>query len=454
MNVPIENLSQIEYCVAIVNPENHGIFALSEGDGIQLPKIAVSVTKRPVQQLQKAISDQWGFKTIILDLIYSDERGRPCVLAEAIFVPSHLHRDFFSLERLSGAGISVRERVALQDLFDNSSYLKPLSRLHWLDQARMWIQNFVSADAKSLNGEVYQLNAGGGFALAHFGTQEGRGYWLKAVGPPNTHEYALTLELARILPDFLPPIVASRKDWNAWVMEDFGASFRQELGVAPFEKAVHLMSSLQLQTTSIIDLLLAAGCADRRISMLLNQLDGMIEYLEETMTYQLSTKASRLGRGELHQLKSSLLGACSEMLDLQVPDALLHGDMNPGNILFNGERCVFIDWAEAFVGNPFLAFEGLATHLIVTRPGTTSAWIENLRQLYKREWQSVLSEKRLSRAFCLTPLIAIASDLLGRADWLHSSRRRNPRFQAYARCLARKMYSIVRERMATEALCL
>jgi len=51
------------------------------------------------------------------------------------------------------------------------------------------------------------------------------------------------------------------------------------------------------------------------------------------------------------------------------------------------------------------------------------------------------------------PILAAASTLYGRGDWLHSPRRNDPRRQSYARSLARHMDRAAREPRLLEALC-
>ena len=46
-----------------------------------------------------------------------------------------------------------------------------------------------------------------------------------------------------------------------------------------------------------------------------------------------------------------------------MPDTLGHLDFNPGNILCSANQCVFLDWAEAYVGPTFLTFQYLIEHL-------------------------------------------------------------------------------------------
>src|ERR1700719_456394 len=126
------------------------------------------------------------------------------------------------------------------------------------------------------------------------------------------------------------------------------------------------------------------------------------------------------------------------MQALAIPDSLLHNDLNVGNVLIEESQCVFIDWSEAYVGNPFFIFPHLCSLLSRTED-TSLPWVQHLRARYKRPWQNLLTDAQMDRAFALTPLLAVLSCLYGRGYWLASPERDEPHFQGYARSLARYM---------------
>jgi Ser/Thr protein kinase RdoA (MazF antagonist) len=140
------------------------------------------------------------------------------------------------------------------------------------------------------------------------------------------------------------------------------------------------------------------------------------------------------------------------MQELDIPDTLIHNDINSGNILFDGSRCVFIDWAEAFVGNPFLTFQQL---YVQATKGSEEPQIEphRLAKLYKRQWLDRLSEAKIDRALALAPLLAIASYLYGRGAWLHSPGPSTPTFESFARSLARHIDRAAQAQQLMEVLC-
>jgi len=355
-----------------------------------------------------------------------------------------------SIDELSDAEVDVEERsVVYEILAGNPGVRGPFSRVGWIQEAKEWLRTEVGR-TDAFTGDICQFNASGTFALVRFGTREVPAYWLKATGKPNEREFTITATLSKYFPRFLPPLVATRNDWNAWVTEDAGQPLNECLTFPAIEEAVLALTELQRQSADCINTLIAAGCLDRRIPVLQSELNNLFSYLEEAMGQQTTTKVPRLEPHQLRELCRISHDACSEMQDLGLPDTLAHLDINPGNVLFDGSRCVFIDWAEACIGNPLLTFEQLRTH--VERSGEpASSSVSHLRAIYARSWLDRISESNIDRAFALAPLLAIATYLYGRGDWLDTPRRTAPALHSYARSLARHMYRAAQGAGLTEA---
>jgi aminoglycoside phosphotransferase (APT) family kinase protein len=134
---------------------------------------------------------------------------------------------------------------------------------------------------------------------------------------------------------------------------------------------------------------------------------------------------------------------------LEIPDTLVHNDINSGNILFEGTHCVFTDWCEAGVGSPFFAFQ----YLCLLEAHGNGDWAPSLRELYKQCWLDRLSASQIDQAFALTPLLAILAYLYGRGTWLHSPKRNDPHAESYARSLARHMDRAAQDPQLLEVLC-
>jgi thiamine kinase-like enzyme len=179
--------------------------------------------------------------------------------------------------------------------------------------------------------------------------------------------------------------------------------------------------------------------------VLRSHIEEVTDYLIDAMARQTSTKVAPLSRNRLLALSNILRDACDCLETLGISNTLLHDDLNPGNVLHDGRRCVFIDWSEAAVGNPFLTFARLS----LLGPQNEAV----LRDVYRRCWAERLSKTSIDDAFVIAPLLAIFAYLSGRGDWLKKSRNIQPGFEGYARSLARHMDRAARNPQLLGILC-
>jgi len=215
------------------------------------------------------------------------------------------------------------------------------------------------------------------------------------------------------------------------------------------EQAASTMASLQQRTIGHRDALLRAGAFDQRLGILRSHLGALFEYLDESMARQSSTKVPRIESRRLWGMASRIRDACLLMESLEIPDTLIHNDMNSSNVLLRGKACVFIDWCEAGLGNPFFTFQQLC---LLEQRGREH-WTLKLQDAYRRCWLDYLDSFRIDLAFVLAPPLAILSYLYGRGTWLRSPERNNPRIESQARALARHLERATRDQRFLEALC-
>jgi hypothetical protein len=227
--------------------------------------------------------------------------------------------------------------------------------------------------------------------------------------------------------------------------EDAGEQLSATVAGAVFIKAIRSFASLQIQTIGTVDVLLAAGAFDQRIPVLRCHLDDVVEFLIDAMARQTSAKVAPLSRHRVLELGEILGDTLCQLEALTIPDALIHNDLNLGNILHDGTRCVFTDWSEAAVGNPFLSLERFR---LLNRDAEGEP-----RRIYGEVWRKYLSEASVDRAYQLVPLLSIFSYLYGRGDWLKDTSKVTPQFERYARGLARHMDRAAQSPQLREALC-
>jgi hypothetical protein len=437
------SIGTTEYRVVLVRPDSQGVLALASAGFFRLPRVSVPLLSRPAQQLREAIEAAWGITVFILNTPLAPHGASHCAVAEMHSSGIESALEEVTFDRLADSELTCEEFRECQLLMKNESSL-PLPYIGWFDEAVNWVASMTGKQFSSKDA-VKQLNAGGGFVLLRLRSDDGKNYWLKATGAPNVHELSITRCLTGLCPEFLPKLVATRSDWNAWLTEDAGEDLSDPIADAVLSRAIRRFASLQLQTANAIDVLLAAGAFDQRIPVVRGHVDGVVSFLIDAMAKQTSTKVAPLSRRRVLDLGDTLCDALCQMEALCVPDALIHNDLNAGNILYDGRNCVFTDWSEAAIGNPFLSLDRFR------RLSPDSA--TELDRAYCECWMEFLSEQTVHRAASLAPLLSIFAYLYGRGDWLEDPRKVTPQFESYLRSLARHMDRAAQNPAFREALC-
>ena len=435
-------MKTIECRCVLIQPRSHALFAFADAGRYHLPRVYIPQATRPAQQVQKAIKAKWGLNIFVMEIWGTPDDLRACAVAELMTPESASPLREVPLEQLTTSEFFEQEYRRLQSLIEGEA-ASPLSRLGWIDEAIVWMESATGRTFRS-GGNIEQWNAGGGFGLFCACSDDGRQYWLKATGEPNAHEFAITLFLCDLCPDFLPKLVAVKETWNAWLTEHAGGTLPDAPSLSELVSVTRSMAQLQFLTIGQTDKLLSLGAFDQRLPALRSHIDAAIAHLIEAMAQQASTKAAPLGPDRLLELREILRNACSRLEALDMPDTLIHNDLNAGNILSDGANYVFTDWSEATVGNPFLACERLCQ--------LNPAHAESVRKVYRECWSHRLSAQSMNEAIALAPLLAIYAYLYGRGDWLGQSERVRPQFESYATfCVPRRLRRVRNEAEATLA---
>lgn len=441
-----------EYRLAMILPKSRDLLVVSTCGHVHLPRISIPKWQRPAEQLTRAIEEQWQIKGIALDICSNASAADPCAIVEVRtplcpVVPAGLR--LATLEEIPSQSLSDSERSYLHAILVGDRSSGPFSRISWVDEAQLWLRCTLGDVIGGFAG-IHQINASSHFALIRLVTTLGTTYWLKGVGEPNTHEFQITLTLAKHATAYVPSLVAARQDWNAWIVRDAGIPLDSTSDVQ-LCRAAETLAELQQATIPHIDVLFESGCSDHRLPVLRARIPAIIEYLQEAMALQISRKVPRLSSQCLQSLEKILVDCCDSMEAIGVPNTLISNDISEGNILFDGQRCVFNDWAEACIGHPFIAFQLLNAHVSPNAGRTKAA--DRVRAVYETNWLDRLSPVQIKRAFAFAPILAILSYLYGRGTWLHSTQRHDASFQGYARSLARRMNRAAQEPELVEALC-
>lgn len=436
-------MTMTEYRCVLIPPHSCCVLAFPDKGRYRLPRVPILAAMRSARELQKAIKAIWDLNVFILEIRAASTNAGPLAFAELLTSEVTSQLKEISIAQLLQLDLSEDEVDCVESLVQGRTG-SSLAQLGWIDAAIEWIESVTGRLFRSPR-SIEQWSAGGGFSLFRACSDDGQHYWLKATGTPNTHEFGVTCFLCELYPDFLPKVVATKKQWNAWLAEHAGDPLPDFPNAAELVSAANNMAKLQLLSSQRTSELLAAGAFDQRLPALRSHIDRVISFLIEAMARQVSTKAVPLRANRLLELGEILGNACSRQEDLDIPDTLIHNDLNTGNILWDGKNCVFTDWCEAAIGNPFLSCERLCQ---LNRVHTDS-----IRKAYRECWSNRLSTQRIEEAIILASLLAVYACLYGRGDWLRDTREVEPNSESYARSLARHMDRAALNPILMERLC-
>jgi hypothetical protein len=446
----------LEFRVVLIDPASSGLLALDTVDGYRLARVRVRRWLRPAQQLQKKIQATWGVHVVILNIVIADRSSGSYVIAE-LLTPVR-SSDFKSImaSQLPLSELSERESANLALLLEGGTK-DPFSHIGWIDHAIDWAESETGSNLTSRN-EIEQYNANGGFSLVRFPMRGGLDYWLKATGEPNRHEPRVTKLLSELGGGYVPDVIAWRPEWNAVLISgearDSGEITRDpRQAFELLEDAVESMAKLQMQTKTYGLDLLEAGAFDQGMGLLLKRAPELFDYLEETIGLQALADAPQLDRRRIHEIRRAFEGICERVQHLGIPDTIMHGDINPGNIITSGGHCQFIDWSEAYVGNCLVTLQ----HLLLLNRAEDAVIRDFMNAVLKRKyldvWRTSYDSGPFEEAFAYMPLLGAVSALYGRGDWLTSPKRNDPSRQLYARTLALHMENALCAPELQEALC-
>lgn len=448
----MRNVTQLEndlFRILLYRNDASELLLVTDAEGLHLPSISIPKYTRVAEELTKEIKDEWHLDTYCLFPVSENcSRGAsiPFYAVElwndAGILPDTMR--WLPLAALTGTEFSNQDDfVAVQALvarfhqFRHSGFSGAFARPGWLRVVTEWVAAQAAAIGLSLTGNFRQFNASQTFSLLSFET-DGPALWFKAVGEPNVHEFALTLYLAKLFPHFVPRVIASRPDWKAWLsLEAEGAHLGDTTPLSTWQRAFATLADLQVASYGHGLRLIDAGCRDLRVSSLLHLVDPFFDRMAELMELQTKPAPQPLAGGEIRALAAEVRSSLQELNACEIGSVIGHLDLNPGNILVSTERCLFLDWAEGYVGHPFFTFQYLLEHWRRFHLKESHSQ-KTLVSQYAFVWQAFASPDDITKSLALTPLLAAFAHatVLG---WNNSDACHRGATAGYLRSLVRRM---------------
>jgi hypothetical protein len=454
------------YRAIVLGQYGNELLLAQAGDGFVLPSVEIPRWQRIAENLTAAMRKEWGHEVVCLfspDVAVpaGSTNGRTYQVMESCgpIAKSSPRADWVCVASLSEEVFAdPADYMALQrslaECAGHSGGLppRPFAKLGWVRELQEWIAEVIGPLGFHLTGSFAQLNASPSFSLVRFETS-GPAVWFKAVGNPNLREFPITLALARFFPRYVPPLLAARPSWNGWLaLEVEGTNLRNAQDTRHWKAAASALAKLQIESIDRIGALINSGARDLRASALLKLVRPFLDAMGQLMEKQTKVPPPVLSRSELILLGEQIERALSLSTDLRIPDALGHLDLNPGNIIVARSGCVFLDWAEAHVGNPLFSFQYLVEHF--RRTADMDATAESgLASAYAEQWQILVSPENLQETLPLTPMLAVFAYVAPTDAWSDPAKLQDPTVAGYLRSLTRRMHCEANRLRDRSALC-
>jgi hypothetical protein len=431
--------------------EHAEILLGSEVSCFTLPQIRIARWQRIAEQLTTAFRKAFGIEAISVSSVDGrfTEAGLEQIAYE-IMEPHGVqdeapcHKRWVAVDSLVESGFhertdfhAIRQAVA-QSIPGEGASRGPFARLGWFQELEDWVQEEIGRQGLQLSGSFRQLNASPSFSLIRFET-EGPAVWFKAVGCPNLREFPLALALSRFFPRFLPRIIAERPECNGWLaFETKGPLLTGCSALSSWHGAAEDLSELQMQSSGTAGHLLEAGARDMRAPSLAALVGPYFCGICEVMEQQTKIPPEPLSREALQYLSVRVRHAVGLIDETGFPATLGNFDINPANIVCNPGGCVFLDWAEAFVGHPFFTLQYFLEHFRRAF-GKDRSQDAQLIHRYCAPWRISASLSDVERALEFSPLVAAFSAAARSDAWKSANNLLEPRTAGYLRGLTRRM---------------
>ncbi len=301
----------------------------------------------------------------------------------------------------------------------------PWTQSGWQESVQAWIDQELTSQGIRIEGPLEILHMRTWSAFASVPTSEGVVFF-KAPSLDNAFEAALTHKLIQLRPDCMVRLLAVDLERGWTLSADSGVTLRSFIrsvdDLPQWDHVLPFYAEFQIDLAQHLPDLLLTGAPDRRLGHfphLYRELLVDTENLRVDNPPGLSSEEHR----QLLKLQSDVKDMCLQLGSYGLPETICHEEVHDANVILDGERVIFTDWADSCIGHPFL------TMLVTIRSASFRSSIEedapemlHLRDIYLEPWFSFGTPTELSEAFDIAYRLA----MINRSLSYHLSMARLP----------------------------
>jgi len=353
----------------IPHPAEPALLVADSNGGAALP--AVEDTHgwhwAKVDWLNALVRERFGLRTTVLRCVVSQIDKASRMETRIIVMENHSSAAAPAGMRWVGRDDLAREPLAQRDQQAQvetwlaeaeggsvSALRAPWARPGWFAEAAGWMERTAAAKGFRPTGPVEQVRAWTISTILKVPTTSGDLYFKASAGSFSA-EALVTSVLAARWPLQLPWIVAADLARGWLLMRDLkGTRLDRVADIGRWVEALRIYARLQRDIIDDTEALLAADCADRRLSGMHGEIDAA---LADT-TAMAPPAPNRLSEDEVAQVQALaplLHDTVDRLAAAPVPETLEHGDFHPGNIVDTRGGIRIYDWSDACVAHPFFS---------------------------------------------------------------------------------------------------
>src|SRR5215472_3066484 len=407
--------------VVVSRGDGPAVLFVKSGRSLALPEVRLPRRQRVAWHLNDQVKQIWQLPVVSIMPLTAMPSGTAQVryhLAESLAPHADLSPNLqwiepavalqqFALDPQDLPVLDSLGHLKLRDTYQQS----PFARLGWFQEVSLWLRSAAAALSLEWEGDFEQFNATDSFSLIRFATKPWA-LWLKAVGSTFASEFRVLRLLARKLPDCVPRLVAVREEWLAWLTEDCpGTTLDTVTDFGMWQNAVSALARLQIASSAFVPELLDAQAHPLYRMLSHTGVEHFRSVAREVLSASAQSTRETISDDDLADIQSTVRQCIDTTANSGVPDALGHLDLNSGNVVVSQDRSTYLDWAEAYVGFPFLSF-GYLLQSFRRVFGTSSAQEQELVEIYLSPWETFAPPHAVRCAWAATPVLAVLAYFL------------------------------------------
>lgn len=278
------------------------------------------------------------------------------------------------------AGFRWRTRDRVPAVADRPPWQRP----GWLRGVAAGVDGELARLGLTRTGALRQVRHTTITGMLRIPTERG-GLWLKSGLPIFSHEGPVTRWLGGVAAGSVPTVLVCTADW--WISAEFPAE-----AIAPRGDFLAVLADLQIRSIRHVAELRALGCPDRPLGTLPVAV-GLIADRSDLIGVDRARRLRALG--------PRLAALCEQVDALGVPPTLVHGDLNPENVRWVGDRWLLFDWTDSCITHPFI-------DLAVGLSGSTPPEATRRSIGYAEAWSAIVPQRHLDRLLRAAPALGAA----------------------------------------------